>query len=200
MLSKIIMKWGIVAILFFTMSNGFISIPPSEIVLSIAGALTVNNNLYLVGMLFGVIMANYLGTLILYYISLRKGKEWYDKIQGKIKSCKITFIGKLIPTSDSLICFFNNQEWLIFSCRFIPFIRSVISVPAGISRMNFFKFTIYSIAGITIWSFTWIWVGRTMITGIMKGNIYIILALAILFIISGVIGNFVRKRINKYIH
>lgn len=197
MLDKIIIKWGMIAVFFCTMSNGFISTPPSEIVLSLAGALTIGNNIYFICMFLGVVISNYLGTLILYCISIRKGKIWYDKLHGKEFIRKNRFLSKIIPTADDLIKFFNNQEWMVFACRFIPFIRSIISVPAGISGMSFSKFTAFSLAGITIWSFAWLWAGRTLALGMMQGNVYIIGIFLILFAISGIIGNIVRKRIRK---
>lgn len=194
MIDEMILKWGIVAIFLFTISNGFISIPPSEIVLSVAGALTISDNGYFCFMLLGVVFCNYIGTTILYFLSRYKGKIWYDKIYRIL--CKVRLMNKIVPNSDSLISFFNNQEWLIFACRFLPFIRSIISVPAGISKMSFLKFTLYSLSGITIWSLVWLCVGRAMLTNIISGNGLIIFMLIILFVISGIWGNFVRRKIN----
>lgn len=194
MIDEVILKWGIVAIFLFTISNGFISTPPSEIVLSIAGALTIDDNGYFCFMLMGVVLSNYIGTTILYFLSRYKGKAWYDKIHRIL--CKVHLMNKIIPSSDSLINFFNNQEWLIFACRFLPFIRSIISVPAGISEISFLKFTLYSLSGITIWSLVWLCVGRAMLTNIMGGNGFVIFMLIFLFVISGILGNFVRRKIS----
>lgn len=196
MIDEAILKWGIVAVFLFTISNGFISTPPSEIVLSIAGALTIGDNRYFSFMLMGVVLSNYIGTTILYFLSRYKGKVWYDKIHRIL--CKVRLMNKIVPNSDSLINFFNNQEWLIFACRFLPFIRSIISVPAGISEMSFLKFTLYSLSGITIWSLVWLCVGRTMLTNIISGNAFIIFMLIVLFVISGIIGNFVRRKISVH--
>lgn len=193
MIDEIILKWGIVAIFLFTVSNGFISTPPSEIVLSIAGALTIDDNRYFCLMLIGVVFSNYIGTTLLYFLSRYKGKAWYDGIRRIL--CKVHLMNKIVPSSDILIKFFNNQEWLIFACRFLPFIRSIISVPAGISEMHFLKFTIYSLSGITIWSMVWLCVGRAMLTNIISGNGFIIFLLVVLFVISGILGNIVRRKI-----
>lgn len=197
MLNEVIVKWGMIAVFLFMISNGFISTPPSEIVLSLAGALTINSNVYFFFMLLGVVVSNYLGTLILYVISIRKGKMWYDRLRRLNIFQKYTILGKIFPISDDLINFFNNQEWMVFACRFIPFIRSVISVPAGISGMRFYKFTVLSLAGITVWSFVWLWMGRALALGIMQGRKYILGIFFILFVISGMIGSMVRKKINK---
>ena len=198
MIEDTIAKWGGVAVFVFMVSNGVISTPPSELVLSFAGSLTINRDMYFFIMLVGVVLCNYIGTAILYLLGRYKGKMWYDKIRGKKIFCKLRFVDQIIPTSDRLIKFFNNQEWLIFACRFLPFIRSIISVPAGIAKMNFLKFTIYSLIGITIWSFAWLWAGRTMISKAMNGNTYMVFILIILFIISGIFGKIIQKSINNH--
>lgn len=197
MLNEIIVKRGMIAVFVFMISNGFISTPPSEIVLSLAGALTLDSNAYFIIMLLGVVISNYLGTLFLYIISIEKGKMWYDRLRGLRIFRRNTILNKIFPKSDDLIKFFNNQEWMVFACRFIPFIRSIISIPAGISGMKFPKFTVLSLAGITIWSFAWLWTGRTLALGIIQGKEYIIGIFFILFAISGMIGTLVRKKINK---
>ncbi len=194
MLDEVIVRWGMIAVFIFMISNGFISTPPSEIVLSIAGALTIGRNLYFGYMLLGAVISNYLGTLILFYISKRKGKIWYDKLRAmKIVQNNKTLC-KIIPSSDRLISFFNRQEWMVFACRFIPFIRSIISVPAGISKMSLSKFTFFSLAGIGIWCFGWLEVGRTIASEMDQGNNYIICIFFILFALSGVVGNIVQKK------
>lgn len=197
MLNEVIVKWGMIAVFLFMVSNGFISTPPSEIVLSLAGALTIDSKAYFAYMLLGVVVANYLGTLILYVISIQKGKIWYDRLRGLKIFQKYTILSKFFPASDDLIKFFNNQEWMVFACRFIPFIRSIISIPAGISGMGFARFTALSLAGITVWAFVWLWMGRTLALGIMQGREYIIGLFFVLFAISGIIGNLVRKKISK---
>lgn len=197
MLNEAIIKWGIIAICLFTLSNGFFSTPPSEIVLTIAGALTVNNDFYFLLMLLLVVFSNYLGTTILYLLSRNKGKVWYDKIREHTIFNKVKLLDKVVPDSDNLIKYFNNQDWLVFACRFVPFIRSIISVPAGISKMNFFKYSIYSLAGIMVWSFVWLWVGRTTVLKYINGEFKIIFIFLIIFFLSAVWGNIIRQKLNK---
>ena len=40
--------------------------------------------------------------------------------------------------------------WAVFLCRFVPVLRVLITIPAGINRMNVVQFTILSLLGTTI--------------------------------------------------
>lgn len=120
MIKQTIVKWGMIAIFLFMISNGIISFPPSEIILSFAGTLTVDDNKYFVIILLGAIFSNYVGTLFLYFLGKKTGRSWYDRIIDQILRKKLSFLDKYVPTTRDLIVFFNNQEWLIFACRFLP--------------------------------------------------------------------------------
>lgn len=49
--------------------------------------------------------------------------------------------------------FDKHGEWAVFFSRMVPVLRTLISVPAGVSRMNLWKFSIYTFAGSFPWSF-----------------------------------------------
>jgi membrane protein DedA with SNARE-associated domain len=50
--------------------------------------------------------------------------------------------------------FFQGQKsaWTLFACRFIPVVRHLVSIPAGIGRMRFWPFAIASTTGATLWN------------------------------------------------
>ncbi len=52
--------------------------------------------------------------------------------------------------------------WAVFICRFIPLLRVLITIPAGVNRMNVVTFTVISLIGTTIWNFVLILLGRTL--------------------------------------
>ncbi len=51
---------------------------------------------------------------------------------------------------------------VIFSARFIPVVRHAISIPAGIARMKWLPFTIYTVLAIIPWSILFIWLGEQL--------------------------------------
>ena len=61
---------------------------------------------------------------------------------------------------DRAVGWFSRKgTFTVFFCRFIPIVRSLISIPAGISRMNMGKFFLLTGAGTVIWNFVLVYVG-----------------------------------------
>src|SRR5699024_11578327 len=79
----------------------------------------------------------------------------------------------------------------VFGCRFIPVLRVLITIPAGINRMNVFLFTILSLIGTTIWNIALIFLGSMLSNSfdmLMNGLdtysyiIYIIIAISMIYL------------------
>jgi membrane protein DedA with SNARE-associated domain len=50
--------------------------------------------------------------------------------------------------------FFHGKKsaWTLFACRFIPVVRHLVSIPAGIGKMPFLPFALASTIGATLWN------------------------------------------------
>ena len=92
--------------------------------------------------------------------------------------------------------------WAVFLCRFVPVLRVLITIPAGINRMNVVQFTILSLLGTTIWNFALILLGRVLsdsFSALMNGIhtysriMYVIIIIAIIYF---VIRYFMKRRKN----
>jgi membrane protein DedA with SNARE-associated domain len=55
--------------------------------------------------------------------------------------------------------FIRHGNSTVFLCRFIPIVRSLISIPAGMARMKIGKFLFYTILGTAIWNTVLIYLG-----------------------------------------
>jgi membrane protein DedA with SNARE-associated domain len=53
-------------------------------------------------------------------------------------------------------------DWAVFVSRLLPIVRTFISLPAGIARMNFVRFMIYSFVGSVPWCLFLAWVGKVL--------------------------------------
>lgn len=166
---------------------------PSELVLPLAGWLLVQAK---GGSVWGVAMAGLYGSLgsllgawLVYWVSLKGGRPLLDKC-GKY----VLLTQEEIERAEAW--FDKYGEWAVFFSRLVPVVRTLISIPAGITRMNFWKFSIYTFAGSFPWSFGLAYGGfllgsnwETLRAAMRPFEIPIILALA------AIVGWFMLSRI-----
>lgn len=173
---------------------------PSEIVLLFGGFMTTYTSLNIAFMVIAATLGSLLGAIILYYIGKILNKERLKKIVsgkvGKVLHLKNEDIDKADQWFDTK----GNKT--VFFCRFIPIVRSLISIPAGMSEMDMKKFIIYTIAGSLIWNTVLLFIGSkvgenwTDILGIFDNYSHItLIVLIILFIVACII--FYIKKIKK---
>lgn len=201
--------WGYVFIfVFMAVESSFIPFP-SEIVMIPAGFLAARGELSLhaafpdlaVAIAVGL-LGSLLGAYVNYFLSAFLGKPFLRRY-GK------WFF--LSPAALDRACeIFNRYGNLAtFVCRLLPAIRQLISIPAGIARMPFGPFTLYTALGAGIWTavlaLTGFWLGRTAgdITylelvhrgkAFIDGNmVWVVLALALLVAIHIIVSKVVMK-------
>ena len=135
--------------LLITIENVFPPIP-SEIVLLFGGFMTTYTSLNIAFMVIAATLGSLLGAIILYYIGKILNKERLKKIVngkiGKVLRLKASDIDKADHWFDTK----GNKT--VFFCRFIPIVRSLISIPAGMSEMPMGKFLLYTTTGTLIWN------------------------------------------------
>lgn len=138
--------WGIM--LLIAIENVFPPIP-SEVILTFGGFMTTYTtmNVWLVS-LFAT-LGSVGGAVILYGLGRLLSKErlvWIVDKWGRVLALKRQDL-------DNAETWFNRKgNAAIFFCRFIPIIRSLISIPAGMSKMKFGKFLLFTAAGTAIWN------------------------------------------------
>jgi len=133
--------WGIFLLMF--LESTFFPFP-SEIIMIPAGYLASKGemNVYLV-VLIGI-LGSVMGALFNYYLAFYFGRKFI------LKYGKYVFIKE--ETLDKLEAFFTKHgELSTFNGRLIPGIRQLISLPAGLAKMNIVTFSVYSALGAGIW-------------------------------------------------
>ena len=130
---------------------------PSEVILLFGGFMTTYTRLNIIGMVIASTLGSVIGAIVLYYI----GKIFNKDRLKKIISGKIGKIIRLKPSDiDKADQWFDKKgNKTVFFCRFVPLIRSLISIPAGMSEMPMGKFLLYTVIGSTIWNMVLIIVG-----------------------------------------
>ncbi len=160
-INSLISQYHLFAIFIFMMSNGFLSAPPSELILTFAGLLALRTEYSLLQTLLVAIAGNLLGTYLLFLIGQRIGYKWLISAKMRIQAGNfiVRWAHVLIPEEKTILLLYDRLRdrgaiWVcIFRC--LPCVRSIISLPAGMLKMQTMIFIIYSTVGITIWAVMW---------------------------------------------
>ena len=162
---------------------------PSEVILTFGGFMTTTTKLNIFLVILFATIGSVAGAIILYFLGRLLNKDRIEKIiSGKIG--KVLRLKKAdIEKADHW--FDTKGYYTVFFCRFIPVVRSLISIPAGMSEMPFLKFIAFTIVGSLIWNTVLIVLGAVMgnnwhkiVEFIGIYSKFILLILIILFIIG----------------
>lgn len=154
---SIMNQFGYFGIFFLIFIENIFPPIPSEAVLLFGGFMTTYSELNLVLMVFFATLGSLAGAIILYYIGKILNKKRLKKLisgrVGKVLRLKASDVDKADQWFDTK----GNKT--VFFCRFIPVVRSLISIPAGMSEMVMSKFLLYTISGSLIWNTVLLFIG-----------------------------------------
>jgi membrane protein DedA with SNARE-associated domain len=146
-------EWGVGLLTF--LETVFPPIP-SEVILPLAGFLSSRGDMNIVLVIITATIGGYLGALLLYWLGRSFGEERIIKALSKIP---------LLDRED----FERSAGWLrrhgrraVFFGRLIPGVRSLISLPAGGTRMPLLSFSLFTIAGTLLWNSLLIGLGAAL--------------------------------------
>ena len=142
-------EWGYLGIFFWMALENIIPPIPSEVIMGFAGIAVAHGKLDFTGVMvagtIGSTAGNYFWYWIGRYVPLERLKPFVDR-----NARWLTVEWSDVERIDRF--FFKHGQWLIFVMRFMPFGRSMISLPAGISNMPRWKFIVWTLAGTAIWN------------------------------------------------
>ena len=144
-------RWGYLLVLtLMAVESSFIPFP-SEVVMIPAGFLAYRRDLFLgspTGDLIAVIFfgtaGSILGAYVNYFLFLKLGRPFLYRY-GKYLFLSPQAIGR----AEEI--FNRHGEITTFVCRFIPAVRQLISIPAGLAGMPLFRFTLFTALGAGLW-------------------------------------------------
>ena len=143
--------WGVVILM--AMESSIIPVP-SEIVVPPAAIIATypNADMSFWGVVLAGTVGSYLGSCVMYCMALWLGRPFVYRF-GKYF---------LMPPHkvEKAEVFMNKYSTAgIFFARFLPVIRHLISIPAGLVKMNFTSFSLATIIGSAIWCWVLAWFG-----------------------------------------
>ena len=141
--------WGIIVLM--AMESSIFPVP-SEIVIPPAAFLAAQGKLSFTGVVLAGTLGSYLGAAITYWVSRLIGRPLIVKY------------GRFLLISPRKLE--QAEHWLeryeaggVFFARLLPVARHLISIPAGVVRMNFKVFSMVTIVGSGIWCWILAWLG-----------------------------------------
>lgn len=119
---------------------------PSEPVLAAAGIAASNGQLGYVEALVWCTIGSITGAWALYWLGRLLGLERLRRIADKLPLVKVTDIDRTQAWFD------RHGSKAVFFGRMVPLFRSFISIPAGVTKMPFWKFSLLTALGSGIWN------------------------------------------------
>jgi membrane protein DedA with SNARE-associated domain len=132
---------------FFAMALESACIPlPSEVIMPFSGFVVSKGGLTLWGITIAGALGNLFGSVVAYYVGLKGGRPFLEKYGRYLLITK-----KKLDMADKWFNRYGDEAVLI--SRVLPGIRTYISLPAGIAKMKFKDFVLYTFAGSLPWCF-----------------------------------------------
>ena len=126
---------------------------PSEVILPLAGFTASQGSINVVAAFIWATVGSLTGAYFLYYLGAAIGAHRLRKIAAWM------WLVKVEDVDNALAWFDKYGKASILIGRVIPGIRSLISIPAGIDRMNPLTFGLYTLLGSSIWNALLIYCG-----------------------------------------
>lgn len=129
---------------------------PSEVILPFAGYLSQSGQLHLGWLLFWSTLASWSGAMLLYWLGAAIGME---------RAIRLLAGTRLVSRADlerGADWFARRGGWTVLVGRMVPGVRSLISIPAGASRMGIARFSVYTVVGSGLWNALLLGVGAAL--------------------------------------
>ncbi len=125
---------------------------PAGVIMPLAGIWARGGGLSLFSTMVICLFAGTLGSWIMYAISRKAGGWLLPRIYKRYPKHKVIIEEK---------CAFLREKGAmgVFISKLIPMVRTLICIPAGVIKMNFWQYTIASAAGVFLWNLVFIGAG-----------------------------------------
>jgi len=197
---EVINNYGYIGVcLLIAIENIFPPIP-SEIILTFGGFMTKYSTMNIWGVIIAATIGSIIGSIILYslgrLLNADKLERLFDSRLGKMLHLKKEDVKK----AESW--FGKHGSKAVFLCRFVPIVRSLISIPAGMAKMELGSFMVLALVGTFIWNIVLVYLGRfagdtweTAVSYIDAYSMVVIIIILIIILLFGFVT--LRKKFSK---
>lgn len=157
-LISILNQFGYLGVAFLIAIENVFPPIPSELILTFSGFMTTKSTMLPFLVVVAATIGSIIGAVILYFVGRILSEERMNAIlDGRIgKTLRI----KKTSVHKAILWFNNKGKYATLFGRCIPIIRSLISIPAGMSSMKFSTFFFYTTLGSVVWNSVLVYLGK----------------------------------------
>jgi membrane protein DedA with SNARE-associated domain len=149
---SIISGSGYIGIFLLMIAESALIPIPSEVIMPFSGYLVSSGKFNAAYVIIAGSIGNLIGSLVAYYIGFRLGREFI------LRYGKYVLLRKShLELTESYFKKYGNRS--TFISRMLPAVRTYISLPAGVAKMNIKSFIIYTLIGSIIWNSALTYIG-----------------------------------------
>ena len=148
--------WGIA--LLMAIENVFPPIP-SEVIMGIGGVLVARGTMEF----WPLILAGTIGSTVGNYVWYWIGDKWGYRRLAAFTEKHGRWLTLTYEDVEKAAKFFQNHgQWVVFALRCSPFLRTMVSLPAGLAHMKLWRFLLFTFAGAGLWNMLLVEGGRRL--------------------------------------
>ena len=146
---------GIPGIVLIAFLENMFPPTPSEFLYPLAGKYAADGDLSLIAVIVAGVVGSLIGSLLYYAIGYYLGPARTRRVierYGAIKFIRWRIVFVTPEDYDLALTWFERRGgWVIFIARIMPLVHSVVSIPAGVTRMNLPMFILITTLGVVAW-------------------------------------------------
>ncbi len=154
---EIMNQYGYIGILLLIAIENIFPPIPSEVILTFGGFMTTYSNMQVWGVILAATAGSVLGAIVLYgvgrLLSPQRLEHWLEGKIGRLLHFKKGDVTKACGWFEK-----RGKSTVLF-CRCIPIVRSLISIPAGMAKMNMGLFLLFTTIGSFVWNIILVYFG-----------------------------------------
>jgi membrane protein DedA with SNARE-associated domain len=154
--TQLIESIGVIGAGIFIAIESIVIPLPSEFVLLLSGFNVSIGEFSFFPVWVATTIGSLVGALALYWIGFAVSRDGINALTSRFGK----YVGIKVRDIDKAFTWFEKYgPYVIFFGRLVPLIRSLVSIPAGLAKMNLIRFSILTICGSGIWNALWIFIG-----------------------------------------
>ena len=173
---------------------------PSELILLLTGFNVSLDRFVFLAAILATTIGSLVGALFLYWMGYEFSEERLEFLVTKYGK----YVGvKLTDLQKTANWFERHGAQLVFFGRLVPLIRSLVSIPAGLTNMKPLKFILFTTLGSATWNTIWIslgfflgdrWKEAEKYTKYLDLLVYAGIAVVMLFFLNKTVKSFINRR------